>query len=622
MIDLESPISVIHRNPSEDLFAVGGKSFTKIIKIVNNEFKVHKVLKTAKSSSKVGTTDIQWNKSFKTILASTTLLNSSILIWDISQISHDKLSTTIGSHDQIINRISWNNINYKILASCSQDGYIKLFDYKVKEEVLSINNKEKIRDCQFSPFSEFQLLASYNNGIINLWDTRKTDSSVSQFIRHESDVLSIDWNPLKENIFVSGSTDKNLYIWDINKSQPILNYKTNFGTNRVKWYKKNPQYILTSYQTNNNFAALWNTKIFNIPEYLFKGHKEVVTGFSWSLDESKLITVSKDSKMILHDFSNGFRPLDNFFSNFSKLIDDNNLIFYSDVLPEKENIVNKKVEENITYEKSKKTKYSLNFISFKMSFTYHKAIVNDIFRSYRFILKSNLVRNNDNLMQFETLSEQIRSIIQHNVRSSKKYTYSNHFIIFNELEFLTQSDFFNELCNMTEESNRIEGENKQKTHNNSVLYEVYKNNLLEIINFLIELENDIILATIIIYIFQDVFEFDENLIKKITIGCIEYIKSFSLFTPAVALIKFSKSTIIKTLNSKSCLFLMSCKLCNKKYDSSKYPFCNGCNKRIRCAICSFAVEGLIFWSPSCSHGGHVNHMKEWFKYNSICPLCL
>ena len=74
--------------------------------------------------------------------------------------------------------------------------------------------------------------------------------------------------------------DKNLYIWDLNANAPIHSYKTSHGTSRVKWWKKNPKYIISSYQTNNFYASMWNVNIGNMPEYTYKGHKDVVTGFS------------------------------------------------------------------------------------------------------------------------------------------------------------------------------------------------------------------------------------------------------------------------------------------------------------------------------------------------------
>ena len=33
------------------------------------------------------------------------------------------------------------------------------------------------------------------------------------------------------------------------------------------------------------------------------------------------------------------------------------------------------------------------------------------------------------------------------------------------------------------------------------------------------------------------------------------------------------------------------------------------------------VRGIYVWCPGCSHGGHVDHMREWFlnRRNAVCP---
>lgn len=31
------------------------------------------------------------------------------------------------------------------------------------------------------------------------------------------------------------------------------------------------------------------------------------------------------------------------------------------------------------------------------------------------------------------------------------------------------------------------------------------------------------------------------------------------------------------------------------------------------------VRGLYAWCQGCTHGGHVMHLKEWFRCNRQCP---
>ncbi|RIA93440.1 hypothetical protein C1645_722688 [Glomus cerebriforme] len=40
---------------------------------------------------------------------------------------------------------------------------------------------------------------------------------------------------------------------------------------------------------------------------------------------------------------------------------------------------------------------------------------------------------------------------------------------------------------------------------------------------------------------------------------------------------------------------------------------------IKCSICSRTVRGLSNFCMICSHGGHTNHIREWFEENNECP---
>lgn len=302
MYNLELPLSTIARNNlgtdqqnhpdsnKNSLFSVGGQKHLKLVKLNdNNEFKVHKVLKTTRTSNKNGTTDLAWSNFHPNILASTTLVQTFVLVWDVNQISLDKQFHKVGTHTQMINRVSFSHHDPNSLASCSQDGFLNIWDTRQilnekdpENQKISMYHKDKIRDCQFSPYNEHWIMSSYISGSVKLWDLRKYDKAVNEFIGHDTDTLTIDWHPELKNIFASGAMDKNLFVWDINiteNNKPIISYKSSHGISRLKWWKKNPQYIVSSYQTNNFYVSMWNVNIDNMPEYTFKGHKDVVTGF-------------------------------------------------------------------------------------------------------------------------------------------------------------------------------------------------------------------------------------------------------------------------------------------------------------------------------------------------------
>ena len=89
---------------------------------------------------------------------------------------------------------------------------------------------------------------------------------------------------------------------------------------------------------------------------------------------------------------------------------------------------------------------------------------------------------------------------------------------------------------------------------------------------------------------------------------------------------FVKSAQInKTLKDKLpfqtelvCTFKKVCKKCRRSLNGG---FCRLCNKsNDHCGLCNMKVSGLAWYCISCGHGGHMKHMKTFFKSgNTMCP---
>ena len=48
--------------------------------------------------------------------------------------------------------------------------------------------------------------------------------------------------------------------------------------------------------------------------------------------------------------------------------------------------------------------------------------------------------------------------------------------------------------------------------------------------------------------------------------------------------------------------------------------CGQCQRiSLRCIICSLPVRGSANHCLKCGHGGHSNHMRQWFKTEKHCP---
>ncbi|XP_071480609.1 GATOR2 complex protein WDR24-like [Diadema antillarum] len=102
---------------------------------------------------------------------------------------------------------------------------------------------------------------------------------------------------------------------------------------------------------------------------------------------------------------------------------------------------------------------------------------------------------------------------------------------------------------------------------------------------------------------------------------IDLLSRFKLWCVANQIIKLSRHPSVETLNQNSTTILTYCNRCNKPLEKFSWA-CFQKNRQSLtnpCSICHLPVKGLYAWCQGCSHGGHINHMREWFKTSRFCP---
>ena len=650
-------LSNISRCSNKDLFAIGGKNVLKILSLTSeNTFITLQKLKETKSKSRTGTTDLTWNPIFTDYLASCSLFSPQIFLWNLEKLNIQVLPSKIGSHEQLINRINWNLNKPNILASCSYDKFIKIWDKnnKVNKDsnepipIINIETKERLRDCQFSPKNEYYLLSSFVDGQIKLWDIREYSNPIKTFFQHLNDVLSIDWHPNLENIFCSGGMDKNLYIWNIEKDVPLLTYKTSVGISRVKWFNPNPQYIISSYQINNFWTSIWNINIPNIPEYKYDGYKNVVTGFCWDLSNKKLITCDKNGDVNIKNFEDGNRTLDNICTSLVKFSPDNDLFYYYEKKPDKKDFfecnldklkgIKEEEKKNVVkimnfnqkyftmanipnlkgYKIKLNSEVTLDFTTdLQQYYSYNREQIQHILNEYAFILdyRNNIIKyNNLKLNNDASFTEKVKSAIIYNLNYAKNEIKNyNHIKIWEFLNFHTSLECFKVIDNIIN--------NIKEEQSSQLFFSLTKTKILTIIDFLIDTHCDIYLATIISLLFHPIFEKDEinrNRLIRMEYDCMTSLFELKLYKEANIIRKFSYKEINR--GQVDSIMFVSCNKCNTYYDATKVGECTCCKRKIICGVCKKLVLGLYFWCSDCGHGGHNKCMDEWFSKEKNCSF--
>ena len=166
----------------------------------------------------------------KNILLSSSLDNTSNLI----DINGNKIISTIQNYFK--KGITSNSIDYKspnIISLSSNDGYVLIFDIRdILKPIKCFSFNNPVMSIDFGFFNSSFAIGE-SNGIINLYDLRKSDNNPLIILNgHKLSVKEIKFSPYKENILCSCGYDMDINLWNINYSIPIktFNHHSEFVT--------------------------------------------------------------------------------------------------------------------------------------------------------------------------------------------------------------------------------------------------------------------------------------------------------------------------------------------------------------------------------------------------------
>uniref|UniRef100_UPI00398EAD0D GATOR2 complex protein WDR24-like n=1 Tax=Pristiophorus japonicus TaxID=55135 RepID=UPI00398EAD0D len=114
-------------------------------------------------------------------------------------------------------------------------------------------------------------------------------------------------------------------------------------------------------------------------------------------------------------------------------------------------------------------------------------------------------------------------------------------------------------------------------------------------------------------------EIDEQTQEHWYMSYIDLLQRFRLWNVANEVIKLSTCRSINCLNQASTTLHVNCNNCKRPMNTRGW-MCERCRRGAStCAVCHHAVKGLFVWCQGCTHGGHLQHVMDWFQHHSHCP---
>ncbi|KAI9280612.1 hypothetical protein BC943DRAFT_348082 [Umbelopsis sp. AD052] len=276
--------------------------------------------------SKWEVADVQWSPYIarESWIASTS--NQKALIWNLNYSSQHAIEHILHAHSRAISDINWSLHDPNMLATCSVDTYVHLWDMRIigqdahsGEEGVAIGDKSIRPESSFCAWTagatqvKFNrknqyLLASAHDKAVKIWDIRKGSDPVTTINAHSTKIYGIDWSRQNDHDIVTCSLDKSVKFWNINSPEEA---QTTIVTNSPVWRARNTPFgsgVLMMPQRTETTLFLYNREKPEKPVHSFEGHTDIVKEFVWRWKgdpdhaenrEFQLVTWSKDQNLRL-----------------------------------------------------------------------------------------------------------------------------------------------------------------------------------------------------------------------------------------------------------------------------------------------------------------------------------
>lgn len=128
---------------------------------------------------------------------------------------------TLSGHRQPITSVAFHQV-FSVIASASEDGTIKIWDWELGELERTIKGHTKsVVDIDFGgPLDEILLASCSSDLTIKLWDPSNDYANIKTLTGHDHTISSIRFNPQGTHL-ISASRDCTIRIWDVKSGYNI-----------------------------------------------------------------------------------------------------------------------------------------------------------------------------------------------------------------------------------------------------------------------------------------------------------------------------------------------------------------------------------------------------------------
>lgn len=226
-IDRMYPNAILGRG-EDDLKAEAGqekkKKKRKKSKKANDQHHVDAVLSLAA------------NRNHRNLLASSSA-DKTVKLWDLTT---TKCAKSYSFHTDKVCSIAWNPNESTNLLSGSYDRTVVIADMRAPNAVVPRWGVESdVETVTWDPHDPNFFYVTTENGIIHYHDTRnapttpESSNPVWTLQAHDQSISAFDVNPVVPGFLATGSTDKEVKLWNVQPTGPSMVVSRNLGVGKV-----------------------------------------------------------------------------------------------------------------------------------------------------------------------------------------------------------------------------------------------------------------------------------------------------------------------------------------------------------------------------------------------------
>jgi ribosome assembly protein RRB1 len=147
-------------------------------------------------------------------------VDGAVRIWDKHEGSTWKMSELSRSHDCSVEDLQWSPNEANVLASCSADQSIRIWDARKAKAAISLHAHDSdVNVISWNKIEQHLLVSGGDDGLFKVWDMRmfrsKAPEPIAKIKWHKGPITSVQWHHTDASVIGVAGADNQVTLWDL-----------------------------------------------------------------------------------------------------------------------------------------------------------------------------------------------------------------------------------------------------------------------------------------------------------------------------------------------------------------------------------------------------------------------